>query len=151
MERDLPQWVHLLVCSGVGVFSELFFFTLAEMAEGNAAVRLETKTYLWMFPIWGFGTYSALAIRRSLPQWYVRLIPYIIYYFIFEYLTGALLYYTIGECPWDYSSSGSDFHCHGFARWDYAAIAPAIMYFGIEPAIDFVDGLTYKKKRKANS
>jgi len=145
ISRKVPEWFVLYVCCSLGVFTELCFFTLVETLEGRSYLTLETKTYLWVIPIWGCGLYLAdkLVHHKEFPRWYHRYLPYALYYFVFEYLTGALLYFLIGKCPWDYSSSGYDaFHCHGFARIDYSLAAPAVMFFLVEPTMNFLKKFT---------
>jgi hypothetical protein len=144
----MRMWARIFVCCAFGMFSEMFFFTFVEIMEGNSNVKLETKTYLWMFPIWGFGLYFAdqLFHNDSFPRWYHRYIPYVFYYILLEYSSGALLFFFIGECPWDYSSSGSDWHCHGFARLDYSLVAPLIMYCLVEPSMKYMNKFTIKEK-----
>ncbi len=78
-------------------------------------------TFLWMIPI-----YMLLVFIEPVSQllltwpWFLRGLVYLIFFWIAEYITGALIKKITGYCPWDYSYSR--FSVHGYIRWDYAPV-----------------------------
>lgn len=85
-------------------------------------LRLQGHTYLWMFPIYGFGGLLFEPCHEALRgwPWLARGLVWTLAIFAVEYATGRLLRRLTGRCPWDYSYSR--FHLHGFIRFDYAPV-----------------------------
>lgn len=85
-------------------------------------------TYLWMFPIYGFGGLAfetCHEIVRGWP-WIARGALWTGLIFAVEYASGALLRRLTGRCPWDYG--GARYSLDGLIRIDYA---PLWFLFGL--------------------
>lgn len=95
---------------------EVVFTGVGSLLKGDPA--LTSKTYIWMFFIYGMAiVLEPIHNRiRSLPA-VIRGGIYMVLIFATEYLTGFLLYKLIGQCPWDYS--GRRFSVNGFISLDY--------------------------------
>lgn len=119
MTVHLPLFIrNFLRCGIMGWCMEIFFTSLDALRRRD--FKLQGKTSLWMFPIYGcaalFSPIHHLLRRRSV---WVRGLTYMSLIFSGEYLSGSLLSkHTI--CPWDYSQSR--FHIKRIIRLDYAPI-----------------------------
>ncbi|MHB9146107.1 MAG: putative ABC transporter permease [Symbiobacteriia bacterium] len=82
--------------------------------------RLQGKTYLWMFPIYGSAAFLLEPLHNSVRSlaWPARGLIWVIAIFAIEYATGYLLRRLTGRCPWDYRPAR--FAVHGLIRLDYA-------------------------------
>lgn len=87
----------------------------------TADPRLTSKTYLWMFPIYGLAVFFA-PVHEFIRPWpfVIRGLLWMITFFTVEYLTGWLLHFFVGAIPWDYSQAR--FQIHGLIRLDYAPV-----------------------------
>jgi len=103
----------------LGWITEIVWTGLGSLLQGRWT--LDSRTYLWMFPIYGlavFLEYVHEEIRAY--KWWARGFIYMTIILSVEYLTGYLLDYFIGACPWDYS--GNPFSVQGYIRLDYAPV-----------------------------
>jgi hypothetical protein len=91
--------------------------------------RLRGHTYLWMLPIYGSAALFFEPAHELLRAhfWPVRALSYMLGCFAVEALSGALLKWSIGRCPWDYSYSRWS-ALGGTIRLDYA---PVWLTFGM--------------------
>ncbi len=126
------------------------FISGSQRAEGDRAdrvpmtraerLRLQGRTYLWMFPIYGSAAFLFNPAHDALRGvfWVWRGILYMIGIFIIEAITGLLLKAITGRCPWDYSYAR--WHVGGVIRLDYA---PVWFAFGmiLERVHDYVRAL----------
>lgn len=66
---------------------------------------LKGNTSLWMFPIYGMGTFL-VPLSKLMKKWHImaRGLFYATLIFLVEFVTGRLLMKR-NACPWDYSSS----------------------------------------------
>lgn len=88
----------------------------------------QSKTYLWMIPIYGIGG-ILLQINRDIlvslgTPLLVRAIMHVIIIYVVEFVSGIGLHYLIGRCPWKYVVSETHEEIHrfsimGFVRVDY--------------------------------
>lgn len=103
---------------------------------------MTSRTYLWMFPIYG-GAVLLEPVRDRLREqpWWVRGAAYTLAIFIVEFIAGFLLELLTGVCPWDYS--GTPFSVFGYIRLDYA---PA--WFAAGLLFEMVDDRLRGKNRK---
>ena len=83
-------------------------------------MKLEGRSSIWMFPIYGMAAFLA-PIARLLRKkcFWVRGAVYTCAIFLTEYLTGSFLKKR-DMCPWDYSRAR--FNIHGIIRLDYAPV-----------------------------
>ena len=105
----------------LGWCAEVVFTALTESLP-RRDWRLPGTTYLWMFPIYGFGGLLFEPCHEALRgwPWLARGLVWTLAIFAVEYATGRLLRRLTGRCPWDYSYSR--FHLHCFIRFDYAPV-----------------------------
>lgn len=90
---------------------------------------LAARTYLWMFPIYGLAGVCAplfLTFRQYCPLW-LRAGFYAAVIFAVEFLTGWLLRFLTGACPWDYGERLLS--VMGLIRLDYAPLWVALGLF----------------------
>jgi uncharacterized membrane protein len=83
--------------------------------------KLESKTYLWMFPIYALAAPLFEPLHDAVRRWPrpARAAVYAAGIMTVEYATGWALDRATGECPWDYSDE-TKFHLNGYVRLDYA-------------------------------
>ena len=83
-------------------------------------LRLQSRTSLWMFPIYGLmqPLYEPLhdALRDRIPA-PVRAAIYGVGIMAVEYVSGRALRAAVGDAPWDYTYARR--HIHGLVRPDY--------------------------------
>ena len=104
----------------LGWCAEILWTGVCSFLLGDAA--LTARTYLWMFPIYGLAGLSLplfLAFRRYCPLWQ-RMGFYVFAIFAVEFITGWLLQWGTGICPWDYGDR--PFSVMGLIRLDYAPL-----------------------------
>lgn len=101
----------------VGWCIEVFWTGLGSLFAHN--VKLEGRTYMWMFFIYGLAIFLEPVHDRirNLPV-IIRGGVYTILIFLIEYSTGLFLRLVLGICPWDYSNS--IYSISGLIRLDYA-------------------------------
>lgn len=103
----------------LGWIIEVVWTGLGSLALGRWT--LDSHTYLWMFPIYGLAVFlEPVHEEIRAYKWWARGLIYMIIIFCVEYLTGYLLDYLVGKCPWDYS--GNTFAVQGYIRLDYAPV-----------------------------
>ena len=95
---------------------DVFWTGLGSLLRGD--FTLTSRTYLWMFPIYGLAIFLE-PVHNSIQHWplLVRGSIYTVLIFLTEYITGYLLQHFTGACPWDYS--GTPFSINGLIRLDY--------------------------------
>lgn len=110
------RW-RFLIYGLIGWCVEIFWTGMGSLVRGD--VKLQAKTYLWMFPIYGMAIFLE-PIHDYIRRWPIILRGGVYTGLIFtaEYLTGWVLQATTGVCPWDYT--GNVFAVYGFIRLDYA-------------------------------
>jgi len=103
--------------------------------------RLEGKSYLWMFPIYGLAAplFEPLHDLLRPRPWLLRGSLYVLGFWTVEYGMGWLLRRLTGVCPWDYSRAR--WHVHGLIRLDYAP-AWFLVGMGLERLHDLLVRLT---------
>ena len=137
------SWIRFV---GYGIFGwclEILWTAIKRKITGQErGWRLEGRTYLWMFPIYGIATWlyepTHDALRtRPCP---LRAIIYTTGILSVEYATGWMIRRLTGACPWDYSDR-SRWHIHGLIRLDYAPAWAAVGLI-LEHIHDFLIRLT---------
>jgi uncharacterized membrane protein len=108
-----------LIYGLIGWCAEVFWTGLGSLMKGD--VKLAAFTYIWMFPIYGMAVFleSVHDRLRELPI-IIRGSIYTILIFAVEYITGMLLKFLIGVCPWDYS--GNILSINGVIRLDFIPV-----------------------------
>lgn len=102
--------------------------------------RLQAKTYLWMFPIYGLAVFleSMHDHVRSYP-WYLRGIIWVLVIWTIEYVSGGIIRAITGYSPWNYAGKTS-WHVFGLIRLDMAPVWFVVGLF-FERVHDYLDGL----------
>ncbi len=117
-------------------------FTAAKRLRDPGRWRLEGRTYVWMFFIYGLIAPLYEPLHDAIRVWPLpaRALLYGAGFLLVEYLSGWVLRRLTGACPWDYTKRAR-WHLHGLIRWDYA---PLWMLLGLalEPVHDFLVRLT---------
>ncbi|MBQ6887700.1 MAG: hypothetical protein IJN54_09340 [Lachnospiraceae bacterium] len=87
----------------VGWCMEIIFTALHSFKRRD--FTLTGNTSLWMFPIYGCGTFL-IPLSKLIKKWHIaaRGLFYAILIFTVEFFTGRLLWKR-NSCPWDYSRS----------------------------------------------
>jgi hypothetical protein len=97
----------------------------AARVKSSPAVRwrLEGRTYLWMFPIYGAGGVLFVRVHAMIAAWpfAARGAIYCLGAFAVEAASGWILKIVTGRIPWDYSYAKSS-ALGGAIRLDYAPV-----------------------------
>jgi hypothetical protein len=85
--------------------------------------RLEGKTYLWMFPVYGLGGMMFVRVHAAIAgwPWVAKGLVYCIGAFAVEALAGWILKLLTKRIPWDYSYARWS-ALGGVIRLDYAPV-----------------------------
>jgi uncharacterized membrane protein len=116
---------------------EIVWTALSDTAAGRQrGWRLEGRTFLWMFPIYGLlePLYEPLHDALRPRPWPLRALAYALGFLTVEYATGWLLRRLLGACPWDYAGR-SRYQVRGLVRLDYAPLW-ALLGLALEPVHD---------------
>lgn len=115
------KWWHRVILYGVFGWTVEVFFTGMFSAIGGD-ISATSQTYLWMFPVWGFGglVFERIAFRFKAAEVHFlsRIFVYTLGIMSVEYCSGGLIYLFAGTIPWDYSSE-TTWHINGLVRLDY--------------------------------
>ena len=109
---------NFIICGITGWCMEIVF--TAFKAFRRRELKLNGKTSIWMFPIYGMAS-----IIKPVFRWLknktliIRGLIYTIMIFITEYTTGSFLKKK-NMCPWDYSKA--KYNINGLIRIDYAPL-----------------------------
>ena len=119
---SLPAHVllaHTILLVGIGLAMEILF--VAVIDRKLHGWKLQGHTYVWMFPIYALVYPSLLYLypRMAGLSFVWRGLLYTVLIFAVEYVSGWLLRWTTGLCPWDYSGK-SRWAIQGVIRLDYA-------------------------------
>lgn len=100
--------IRFLIYGLLGWGLEVFWTGFESAMAGD--IRMASRTYLWMFPIYGLALFLEPihdAIRRY--PWLLRGMVWVVIIFTLEYSTGWLIRAVTGQSPWNYS---------GLSRWE---------------------------------
>lgn len=106
----------------VGITAEIFFTALSDlismMEKGEVNWKLQGKSYIWMFPIYGLaGIFFPIALK-FIGKYHIliRAAIWASGILVVEFIMGALLEFFTGQCPWEYTTG---WHVMGYIRLDY--------------------------------
>ena len=120
----------------IGIVSEVLFTALCDLCNpqflaswnvhqasprASRNPRAVGYTFLWMLPI-----YACLILIEPVSQsiaplfWFWRGLIYMSILFGVEFVTGGLIQFFTGKCPWDYRAS--KFSVCGWIRLDFAPV-----------------------------
>lgn len=115
---------NFLLCGIIGWCTEIIFTALQSLRRRD--FRLLGITSLWMFPIYGLGSFLMLPYRLLKNcSLFIRGTVYAICIFLGEFFSGQLLT-KIHACPWNYEKSR--LNIKKVIRLDYA---PLWFLFGL--------------------
>jgi hypothetical protein len=106
----------------VGITVEIFFTAIVDLIQmiGTEDLnwRLKGQSYIWMFPIYGIAGIVFPPLIKYIGNFNVllRLTIYATGILTVEFITGALLDFFTGQCPWEYNTG---MHIIGYIRLDY--------------------------------
>ena len=138
----MKQRIFLFCALGcVGMTTEIFFTAICDVILGKAEdpMRLMGQSYIWMFPIYGLAGIVFPPVLKVIGNWNVllRMCAYAIGILAVEFVTGWLLDFVTGQCPWEYKEG---WHLMGYMRIDFF---PFWAIFGLmaEKLLKFLEGL----------
>lgn len=106
----------------VGITTEIFFTAIVDLLDmiqaNNYNLKLQGKSYIWMFPIYGLGGIFFPLLMPYFEKFHalIRASIYALGILTVEFITGWLLEVFTGSCPWEYQTG---LHIMGFIRLDY--------------------------------
>ena len=110
--------IRFLIFGVIGWCLEILWTGLGSLVKGD--FKLESKTSIWMFFIYGCGALFQPVIHFLVQYpWYVRGFFYVIIIFLIEFAFGYIMQ-KFESCPWDYSHA--KLNVMGIIRWDYAPL-----------------------------
>lgn len=114
------MWIRFIIYGLAGWLLEIIW--TGSVAGFNGDIKLESNTYLWMFPIYGCAVFLE-PVHNYIRQWsfWLRGIVWVMLIWSIEYITGGIIFLLTGSIPWDYSQSNG-FHLHGLIRFDMAPL-----------------------------
>lgn len=140
------MWKKFIVYGCLGLCAEVLWNGFNAMLEGD--VLLRGTTCIWMFPIYGLAVFLEPVHYRikHLPL-VVRGGIYMVFIFAVELISGLLLRWILGTCPWNYINSKMSI-C-GIITLEYA---PVWMVLGIafEKIHDFIIKIESSFKDNSN-
>jgi uncharacterized membrane protein len=101
---SLSAKIWLFIVFGIlGVFGEVVYTSLKSLIR-EKSFRLQGKSYLWMFPIYGLIALLFDPVHRLMRGWAwpLRGLGYMIVIYAVEYAAGALLQAVTGDHVWHY-------------------------------------------------
>ncbi len=126
----------------LGITTEIFFTAIVDMIDMLQAghvehYRLQGKSYIWMFPIYGIAGIAFPIMLRYIGNWpmLLRAAFYGVGILLVEFITGGLLDLFTGSCPWEYHTG---WHIMGYIRLDYFPLWAAFGYM-IERVVRFFE------------
>ena len=128
------MWKRFIIYGLLGLCAEVLWNGFNAMLAGD--VLLRGTTCIWMFPIYGLAVFLEPVHYRikHLPL-VVRGGIYMVIIFAVELISGLLLRWVLGTCPWNYTSKSMSIL--GIITLEYA---PVWMVLGIafEKIHDFI-------------
>ena len=114
----MPMKNKFILCGLVGWCLEIFWTGLKSFQRRQ--MKLEGRSSIWMFPIYGMAAFLAPVSRwiHNKNMW-LRGMIYAGAIFLTEFITGSLLKRR-DMCPWDYSRAR--WNIGGVIRLDYAPV-----------------------------
>jgi uncharacterized membrane protein len=113
------MWKRFIVYGLLGLCAEVLWNGFRAMLSGD--ILLRGTTCIWMFPIYGLAVFlEGVHCRiRHLPL-IVRGGIYMVLIFAVELISGLLLRWVLGVCPWNYENRALS--VYGIITLDYAPI-----------------------------
>jgi uncharacterized membrane protein len=134
------MWIRFILYGLGGWCGEIIFTAVTERLP-QRDWRLQGTTYLWMFPIYGLIAPLYEPVHNAIRHWPLlgRAVIWSLGFTLVELVTGWLLAYIIGRCPWDYTHKR--WAINPYIRWDFFPVWAAVGLL-LEPVHDFLLRLT---------
>jgi uncharacterized membrane protein len=99
------MWKRFIIYGALGICAEVLWNGFGAMLKGD--ILLRGTTCIWMFPIYGLALFLEPVHYRikHLPL-IVRGGIYMVLIFAVELISGLLLKWMLGTCPWNYVNNG---------------------------------------------
>ena len=117
----LSPLTWLFIVYGIlGIFGEVVYTSLKSLIR-ERSLRLQGRTYLWMFPIYGLIALLFGPVHRFMLDWPwpLRGLGYMLVIYAVEYVSGALLQRLTGEHIWHYKGR---YNLHGHIQLAHAPV-----------------------------
>lgn len=130
----------------VGITTEIFFTAITELMDmfsaGNINWKLKGHSYIWMFPIYGSaGIFFPFALKFiGKLNIIIRACIWGVGILVVEFITGGLLDFFTGQCPWEYTTG---IHIMGYIRLDYFPLW-ALFGLGIEQILNILNRVDFE-------
>lgn len=113
------MWKRFIIYGMLGLCAEVLWNGFGAMLRGD--ILLRGTTCIWMFPIYGLSVFLEPVHYRikHLPL-IVRGGIYMVLIFAVELISGLLLRWMLGTCPWDYGNKGMSIF--GIVTLNYAPV-----------------------------
>lgn len=120
MKKYIQHHFALFMLMGcIGITVEIFFTAIYDfLTLATHDLSLKGHSYIWMFFIYGTAALAFPPFMKILVhiKWWGRGLFFGFGILVAEYITGAILRYTTGFCPWEYKIG---MHIDGLVRLDY--------------------------------
>ncbi len=139
---------HYIIYGLSGLLLETFWTGFGSLFSGD--ISLTSRTYLWMFFIYGLGVFfEPIHDRIRRENFFIRGLIWVSLIYLIEFSTGFFLDKVVGACPWNYLTK-TKFTLFGYIRFDYF---PAWFIAGLlfEKYHDFLDKKVFNKDKKNES
>ena len=117
----LSSKTWLFIVFGIlGVFGEVVYTSLKSLVK-ERSLRLQGKSYLWMFPIYGLIALLFGPVHQFMSGWAwpLRGLGYMIVIYAVEYVAGELLKRLTGDYIWHYQGR---YNLHGHIKLTHAPV-----------------------------
>lgn len=118
---NLSPRTWLFILFGIlGIFGEVVYTSLKSLVK-EKSLRLQGKSYLWMFPIYGSIALLFDPVHRFMSgwPWPFRGVGYMLVIYAVEYLSGELLKRVTGDHIWHYQGR---YNLHGHIQLAHAPV-----------------------------
>lgn len=129
----IPKWLlRIMIFGCVGITTEIFFtagwdFVQSIQTGSSPDLKLQGKSYVWMFPIYGSAGILLPIFMPLLERFHMalRLLIFLFGIYSIEFITGWLIEAITGKCPWEYFSIWSipgwgNEHISGYINMSFA-------------------------------
>jgi len=99
--RIMNMLVRFTIYGLTGLVLEVVYTGLASLLAGD--LSMHGFTFLVMFPVYGLAVFLEPVADRLRPYpWWGRGLVYLVLIWLVEYLSGSIMRYALGACPWNY-------------------------------------------------
>lgn len=105
---DKKIFIYKYIAYGtLGLGLEIFYTGFISFLRKD--FTLQGTSYIWMFFIYGLAVFvEPIHDRIRDKSFIVRGLIYMVLIYFIELITGTILMYLLGKCPWDYTGIGNN-------------------------------------------